>query len=99
MVSIESSEYVHLGGVRGILLETMCLAIPYRLTQISGPGRALAEGPDGVRDVSTLLLESPRPGTYVLVAYGSAIREIEPGEAAELLEILKALQDAASSPQ
>lgn len=77
----------------------MCLAIPHRLIEISGPDRALAEGPDGVRDISTLFLESPRPGAYVLVAYGSAIREIEPDEAAELLELLKALQDAASPPQ
>ncbi|OFX30073.1 MAG: hypothetical protein A2Z07_03085 [Armatimonadetes bacterium RBG_16_67_12] len=77
----------------------MCLAVPYRLTQISGPGRALAEGPDGVRDVSTLLLEAPAAGAYVLVAYGSAIREITSDEAAELLEILRAIQEPAPSPQ
>lgn len=77
----------------------MCLAVPYRLTHISGPGRALAEGPDGVRDVSTLLLDAPAAGAYVLVAYGSAIREITPDEAAELLEILRAIQEPAPSPQ
>jgi hydrogenase assembly chaperone HypC/HupF len=73
----------------------MCLALPYRLTEISGPGRARAEGPDGIRDVSTLFLESPQPGAYVLVAYGSAIREITADEAAELLEILQAIQGPA----
>lgn len=73
----------------------MCLALPYRLTKIAGPGRAWAEGPDGVRDISTALLESPQPGAYVLVAYGSAIREIDADEAAELLEILQALQEPA----
>lgn len=77
----------------------MCLAVPYRLTQISGPGRALAEGPDGVRDISTLLLDAPAAGAYVLVAYGSAIREITSDEAAELLEILRAIQEPAPSPQ
>jgi hydrogenase assembly chaperone HypC/HupF len=71
----------------------MCLALPYRLTQISGPGRALAEGPDGVRDISTLLLDEPAAGAYVLVAYGSAIREITEGEASDLLEVLQALQE------
>lgn len=76
----------------------MCLAVPYRLTQISGPGRALAEGPDGVRDISTLLLDAPAAGAYVLVAYGSAIREITSDEAAELLEILHAMQEPAPSP-
>jgi hydrogenase assembly chaperone HypC/HupF len=72
----------------------MCLALPYRLTKLVGPGRALAEGPDGVRDISTVLLDSPRPGAYVLVAYGSAIREIAPDEATEILEVWQALQDA-----
>lgn len=72
----------------------MCLALPYRLTRIVGPGRALAEGPDGTRDISTALLEAPRPGAYVLVAYGSAIREIAPDEAAEILEVWQALLDA-----
>lgn len=77
----------------------MCLAVPYRLTEIAGPGRALAEGPDGVRDISTLLLDAPVAGAYVLVAYGSAIREITPDEAAELLEILRAIQEPVPSPQ
>lgn len=71
----------------------MCLALPYRLTTIVSPGRALAEGPDGVRDISTALLDAPRPGAYVLVAYGSAIREVAADEAAEILEVWKALQD------
>jgi hydrogenase assembly chaperone HypC/HupF len=73
----------------------MCLAVPYRLTQIAGPGRALAEGPDGVRDISTELLDAPAVGAYVIVAYGAAIREIPAEEAAELLEILQAIQDPA----
>jgi len=52
-----------------------------------------------VRDVSTLLLEAPAAGAYVLVAYGSAIREITSDEAAELLEILRAIQEPAPLPQ
>lgn len=72
----------------------MCLAMPYRLTQICGPGQALAEGPDGVREISTLLIDAPAVGAYVLVAYGSAIREITPEEAVELTEILRAIQEA-----
>jgi hydrogenase expression/formation protein HypC len=77
----------------------MCLALPYRLTEITEPGRALAEGPDGVRDISTLLLEAPAAGTYVLVAYGSALREITQDEATELLEILQAIQEPAPRAQ
>jgi len=54
--------------------------------------RARAEGPEGPRDISTELLDGLQPGAYVLVAYGSAIREIEADEAAEILEVFTALQ-------
>ncbi|MDR7544851.1 MAG: HypC/HybG/HupF family hydrogenase formation chaperone [Armatimonadota bacterium] len=72
----------------------MCLAVPYRLVEIRGPGRALAEGPDGVREISTELLDAPAPGTYVLVAYGAAVREIDPADAAQLRGLLAAMQAA-----
>jgi hydrogenase assembly chaperone HypC/HupF len=70
----------------------MCLALPYRITTFLGPGRARAEGPEGPRDISTELLDGLQPGAYVLVAYGSAIREIEADEAAEILEVFETLQ-------
>ncbi|MDR7453762.1 MAG: hypothetical protein QN137_04705, partial [Armatimonadota bacterium] len=59
-----------------------------------GPGRALAEGPDGVREVSTLALDAPRPGLHVLVAYGAAVREIEAAEADALRALLRAFSEA-----
>jgi hydrogenase expression/formation protein HypC len=73
----------------------MCLAVPYRVTEILDLGRARAEGPDGVHDISTELIDPPAVGAYVLVAYGAAIREVPPDEAAELLEILQAIRDPA----
>lgn len=72
----------------------MCLALPYRLIVLLGPGRALAEGPDGVREVSTLALDAPRPGLHVLVAYGAAVREIEAAEADALRALLRAFSEA-----
>jgi hydrogenase assembly chaperone HypC/HupF len=76
----------------------MCLALPYRITSLPGPGRALAEGPDGTRDIAIDLLEGLRPGDYVLVAYGSAIRQVESDEAAEILEVFQALQEPDPPP-
>ena len=70
----------------------MCLALPYRIVALLAPGRARAEGPDGARELDTSLLDPLRPGAYVLVAYGSAIREIDPRDAAELLEVWRELQ-------
>jgi len=76
----------------------MCLAVPYRLIEPRGPGRALAEGPDGVREISTELLDAPVPGTFVLVAYGAAVREIDAAEAAELRGLLEAMAASVDHP-
>ncbi|MDR7484052.1 MAG: HypC/HybG/HupF family hydrogenase formation chaperone [Armatimonadota bacterium] len=76
----------------------MCLALPYRIVTLLGPGRARAQGPYGLREISTGLLEAPEVGTYVLVAYGSAIREIDADEAAEILAVWDALWASEPSP-
>lgn len=70
----------------------MCLALPYRITALLGPGRARVEGPEGARDISIELLGDLQPGAYVLVAYGSAIREVDADEAAEIIEVFETLQ-------
>jgi len=77
----------------------MCLALPYRIMTLLGPGRARAQGPHGVREISTGLLEAPEVGAYVLVAYGSAIRQVDAGEAAEILAVWEALQASDPSPK
>jgi hydrogenase assembly chaperone HypC/HupF len=78
----------------------MCLALPYRITAVFEDGRARAEGPDGSRTIGTGLVDGLQPGSYVLVAYGSAIRVLEPDEAAELLDLVAAVTGAGveSSP-
>lgn len=65
----------------------MCIALPYRIVRLLDSGRALAEGPEGVRVVDVSSCKPPEPGTYVLVAYGAAIQTLEPDQAAEILEI------------
>lgn len=66
----------------------MCLALPLRITRVLGPGKALAEGPDGERTITTHLVGELAPGAYVIVVYGAAIREVPPDEAAEILGLL-----------
>jgi hydrogenase assembly chaperone HypC/HupF len=70
----------------------MCLSLPYRITTLLGSGRALAEGPDGVRTLDISSVEGLRPGAYVLVAYGAALRTLGADEAAEILAVWKSLQ-------
>ncbi len=69
----------------------MCLALPHRITRILDSGRALAEGPDGERTITTHLVGELAPGAYVIVVYGAAIREVAPDEAAEILELVAEL--------
>lgn len=76
----------------------MCLALPHRITRILDSGKALAEGPDGERTISTQLLGDIAPGAYVIVVYGAAIREVAPDEAAEILELLNELAGHDSQP-
>ncbi len=72
----------------------MCLALPYRITEMLASNQALAEGPEGVRTISTALIEGLGPGDYVIVAYGAAIREVDAEEAAKIVEIWEELQQA-----
>lgn len=69
----------------------MCLALPCRIVTRLRAGRALVEGPGGRREIDVSAVDAPAPGTFVLVAYGAAIREIDLDEAAELLELLSDL--------
>jgi hydrogenase assembly chaperone HypC/HupF len=71
---------------------TMCLALPHRIVRLLASGRAISEGPGGPREIDTSLVGKVTPGTFVLVAYGSAIDTISPDEAAELITIWKALE-------
>lgn len=72
----------------------MCLALPYRITEILDSDRAVAEGLEGVRTISTTLVEGLKPGDHVLVAYGAAIREIDAEEATQIAEIWQEMQQA-----
>lgn len=69
----------------------MCLALPHRITRILDSGKALAEGPDGERTITTHLVGELAPGAYVIVVYGAAIREVAPDEAAEIIGLLAEL--------
>ncbi|MEZ4568344.1 MAG: HypC/HybG/HupF family hydrogenase formation chaperone [Desulfobacterales bacterium] len=66
----------------------MCLAIPSRITAISGPMATIDV--DGVRrEVSLMLLEDAAVGDYVIVHAGFAIQKLEEEAAKESLELLR----------
>jgi len=64
----------------------MCLAIPARVTSISGDKAKVDFGEGVLRDVNVSLVE-PKVGDYVLVHAGYAIQKMEEKEALETLEL------------
>ena len=71
---------------------SMCLAIPMRITQISG--RAAVVELDGItRNIRVDLLDSAGLGDYVLVHAGVAIAVVDEAEALETLSLLRGLSD------
>lgn len=71
----------------------MCLAIPMRITAISGH-QARCEMKGVERDVSLFLLqeESVQEGDYVLIHVGYAIQKISAEEARSTWELLDQMQ-------
>lgn len=68
----------------------MCIGIPMRILASDGM-MATCEG-RGVRaEVNMMLVEDPPPGSWVLVHLGSAVRELDHDEAAQINDGLDAL--------
>ena len=70
----------------------MCLAIPARVAECpeEGTARVRVGAGEMFLDISTLLLgEEPKPGDYVIVHAGFALRLLDPGEAEESLALLR----------
>lgn len=70
----------------------MCLAVPMRVLEVDaeGTGRCQAGESQTFVTVSMALLpEPPRPGDYVIVHAGFALRCLEPADAEETLRLLR----------
>lgn len=76
----------------------MCLAIPGKIIEISpdNPDSALVDVVSVRRRVDLGLLQDdrPKPGDWVLIHVGFAMSRISAEQAAETLEILRALGEA-----
>lgn len=74
----------------------MCVAIPSRIVEIRD-AMAMVDVVGAKRKVSILLLPDAKPGDYVIVHAGFAIKGIDEEEAIETLHILREIAD--SSPE
>ena len=77
----------------------MCIGVPLQVSAVPFAGAAvcIAEGEDsGFRTVDTLLLDRPaRPGDWLLVHVGVAIRALDAEEARQIADALHAATAAA----
>ena len=74
----------------------MCLAVPVRVVEVPEEGKARVQVGSGENfmDISTLLLpEAPRPGDYVIVHAGFALRTLDAAEAEESLKIFRQISE------
>ena len=70
----------------------MCLAVPMQVTEVSEDGIAkckVGESETYVTASVALLPEPPKPGEYVIVHAGFALRKLEPADAEETLSLLR----------
>ena len=66
----------------------MCLAVPARITQISGDdAMAKAEVGEIVKEVSLALVDDVKVGDYVIIHVGFALSKLEPEEAEQTLAL------------
>ncbi len=72
----------------------MCFGVPMRIIESRGQG-AIAEGEAGRREIDCLLIGEQPVGTHVLVHVNSAVRVLDPDEAAQIADAVQAVAAAA----
>ena len=71
----------------------MCLAIPLRLTEVSGKN-AVGEAMGMTREIRVDFIPEPRAGDYVIVHAGFAIERLPEAQAMDDLEAWGEIEDA-----
>ncbi len=73
----------------------MCMALPARIIELKGNGKALADIAGTIREVN-VLIPNVSVGDYVLLYLGNALSRMEKQDAMEILELRKELADFTS---
>lgn len=74
----------------------MCLAIPARIEQLTGPGMAIVNLGGVRKEISLALVEDVAAGDYVIVHVGYALQKLDQEEAQHTLAMfaeMSAIQD------
>lgn len=76
-----------MGRGNGEGIESMCLAVPARITELLPGGLAKAEVGGIVKDLNLSLVDDIGVGDYVIVHVGFALAKLEPEEARATLAL------------
>ena len=69
----------------------MCLALPARVVELTGPETARIELSGVRKEISIALVDDVAVGDYLIVHVGYAIGKLDPAEAEETLAVLAAM--------
>ena len=72
----------------------MCVAIPYKVLEVSGNGLAQIEVGSTRQEISTLLVPEVKVGDYVLVYLGCATARIEEQDAMDVMSLFEEIAEA-----
>ena len=67
----------------------MCLAVPVKIEEITGPNTAVGVMSGVRRTIDISLIDDPQPGEYVLLHAGFAIERIDEDEALRTLTLFR----------
>ena len=74
----------------------MCVAIPYKVVEVYGKGRAQIEIGGSQQEVSVEIVPDVKVGDYVLLYCGTAIAKLEEAEAAEVLSLFREMAEGSA---
>jgi hydrogenase expression/formation protein HypC len=69
----------------------MCLAIPVKVVSVDGDSAKVSIG-DVEYNASLLLLDDVKPGDYIMLHAGFAIKKVDAAEAAETLRLFNEIE-------
>ena len=78
----------------GGVFETMCLAVPMKLIEVTGEGVGRVDAGGVKSDVSLMMIPHAREGDYLIVHAGFGIEVLDAGEAQIRLDLFRELAAA-----
>lgn len=74
----------------------MCVAIPYKVVEVNGKGRAQIEIGGSRQEISVEIVPDVKVGDYVLLYCGTAIAKLEEAEAVEVLSLFREMAEGSA---